>query len=367
MSETHMLVEVKNLQVQFDVRDGIVKAIDGANFVIKRGQTLGIIGESGCGKSMTAKAIMNMVPRPGKIVGGEIIYHRRLGGNGVSEHIEEVSITELDPDGDEIRKIRGGEIAMIFQEPMSSLTPVYSAGTHIWEAVSLHRLIPIQKVGSQMAGAIQEYRKVTKKEAREIAIDMLHKVGIPKPSERVDSFPHQLSGGQRQRVMIAVALSSEPTMLIADEPTTALDVSIEAQILDLMRELQETVEMTILFITHNLGVVAEMADEICVMYMGKIVERADVVSAFYEPKHPYTQALLQSIPKIAKKKTKGRLASIEGMVPDPFNLPSGCLFHPRCPQFKPGICDQRSPDWTTLGETQWVSCFLYQDGRSGQW
>ena len=367
MSETDTLVEVKNLQVQFDVRDGIVKAIDGANFNIKRGQTLGIIGESGCGKSMTAKAIMNMIPKPGKIVGGEIIYHRRVKGNGVSEHIEEVRITELDPDGDEIRRIRGGEIAMIFQEPMSSLTPVYSAGTHIWEAVSLHRLMPIRKVGSQMADAIQEYRKVTKKEAREIAIDMLHKVGIPKPNERVDSFPHQLSGGQRQRVMIAVALSSQPTMLIADEPTTALDVSIEAQILDIMRELQDEVDMTILFITHNLGVVAEMADEICVMYMGKIVERADVVSAFYEPKHPYTQALLQSIPKIGKKKIEGRLASIEGMVPDPFDLPSGCLFHPRCPQFKSGICNKSSPDWTTLSENQWVSCFLYQDGRSGQW
>jgi len=350
MGETDTLIEVKNLKVQFDVRDGIVKAVDGANFIIKRGQTLGIIGESGCGKSMTAKAIMNMVPKPGKIVEGEIIYHRKLGGNGVSEHIEKVKINELDPDGDEIRRIRGGEIAMIFQEPMSSLTPVFSAGTHIREAVSLHRLIPIKKLGTQMEDAIQQYRKVTKQEAREIAIDMLQKVGIPKPHERVDSYPHQLSGGQR-----------------ADEPTTALDVSIEAQILDLMRELQETVDMTILFITHNLGVVAEMADEICVMYMGKIVERADVVSVFYEPKHPYTQALLQSIPKIGKKKIEGRLASIEGMVPDPFELPPGCLFHPRCPQFKPGICDKSDPAWTKLGEQQWVSCFLYQDGRAGEW
>jgi peptide/nickel transport system ATP-binding protein len=367
MSEKDTLIEVNNLKVQFDVRDGIVKAVDGANFNIKRGQTLGVIGESGCGKSMTAKAIMNMIPKPGKVVGGEIIYHRRLEGNGVSEHIEEVKITELDPDGDEIRRIRGGEIAMIFQEPMSSLTPVYSAGTHIREAVSLHRLLPIQKVGSRMADAIQEYRKVTKQEAREIAIEMLQKVGIPKPEQRVDSYPHQLSGGQRQRVMIAIALSSRPTMLIADEPTTALDVSIEAQILDIMRELQETVDMTILFITHNLGVVAEMADEICVMYMGKIVERADVVSLFYEPQHPYAQALLQSIPKIGKKKIEGRLASIEGMVPDPFGLPTGCLFHPRCPQFKSGICDKGDPAWTNLGEQKWVSCFLYQDGRTGEW
>ena len=366
MSEKGTLIDVKNLKIQFDVRDGIVKAVDGANFNIKRGQTLGVIGESGCGKSMTAKAIMNMIPRPGKVVDGEVIYYRSMNGNGASEHIEEVRLTELDPDGDEIRSIRGGEIAMIFQEPMSSLTPVFTAGTHIWEAVSLHRLLP-QKLGTQMEDVIQEYRMVSKEEAREIAIDMLQKVGIPKPHERVDSYPHQLSGGQRQRVMIAIALSSQPRMLIADEPTTALDVSIEAQILDLMRELQETVDMTILFITHNLGVVAEMADEICVMYMGKIVERADVVSVFYEPKHPYAQALLESIPKIGQKSIQGRLASIEGMVPDPFELPPGCLFHPRCPQFKPGVCDQAEPAWTKFGEQKWVSCFLYEEGRTGEW
>ncbi len=359
MSDNSILVEVKNLKVQFDVRDGIVKAVDGAYFEIKRGHTLGVIGESGCGKSVTAKAIMNMVPKPGKIVDGEIIFHRRVDQNGTSEVIEEVHITDLDPDGDQIRAIRGGEIAMIFQEPMSSLTPVYSAGTHIREAVSLHRLMPVRKVGGQMAETIQAYRKVTKKEAREIAIEMLHKVGMPKPEQRVDSYPHQLSGGQRQRVMIAVALSSQPAMLIADEPTTALDVSIEAQILDLMRELQETVNMAILFITHNLGVVAEMADEICVMYMGKVVERANVVSVFYEPKHPYTQALLQSIPHIGKKSGE-RLASIEGMVPDPFDLPTGCLFHPRCPDFMPGRCDRSAPTWTQVVDGHWASCFLYE-------
>ncbi len=359
MSEKPLLVEIKNLKVQFDVRDGIVKAVDGASFEIRRGQTLGVIGESGCGKSITAKAIMQMVPRPGKIVEGEVIYHRRVQQNADGEVVEEVCVTDLDPDGDEIRKIRGGEIAMIFQEPMSSLTPVYSAGTHIREAVSLHRLIPFRKVGSQMAEPIRAHRKVTKQEARDIAIDMLRKVGIPKPEQRVDSYPHQLSGGQRQRVMIAVALSSEPAMLIADEPTTALDVSIEAQILDLMRELQETMDMTILFITHNLGVVAEMANEICVMYMGKVVERADVVSVFYEPKHPYTRALLQSIPHVGKKSSE-RLASIEGMVPDPFNLPTGCLFHPRCPEFMPGKCDRIVPGWKqVVGENHWVSCLLY--------
>ncbi len=359
MSDNATLIEVNNLKIQFDVRDGIVKAVDGATFEIKRGQTLGVIGESGCGKSITAKAIMQMVPRPGKIVAGEVIYHRRVEQNGDGEVVEEVCVTELDPDGEKIRKIRGGEIGMIFQEPMSSLTPVYTAGTHIWEGVRLHRLMPIRKVDAQMVEAIQAHRKVTKQEAREIAIEMLHKVGLPKPEQRVDSYPHQLSGGQRQRVMIAVALSCLPAMLIADEPTTALDVSIEAQILDIMRELQQTMDMAILFITHNLGVIAEMAEEICVMYMGKVVERADTVAVFYEPKHPYTRALLQSIPRIGKK-TGARLASIKGMVPDPFNLPTGCLFHPRCPEFMPGKCDRNVPGWKqVVGENHWVSCLLY--------
>ena len=359
MNENPMLVEVKNLKVQFDVRDGIIKAVDGATFEIRRGQTLGIIGESGCGKSVTARAILQMVPKPGKVVDGEVIYHRRVKSNG-SELIDTVRITELDPDGQEIRKIGGGEIGMIFQEPMSSLTPVYTAGAHIREAVSLHRLMPIRKVGSQMAEAIQAYRKVTKQEAREIAIEMLHKVGIPKPEQRVDSYPHQLSGGQRQRVMIAIALSCQPAMLIADEPTTALDVSIEAQILDIMRNLQETADMAILFITHNLGVIAEMAEEICVMYMGKVVERADIVTVFHEPKHPYTRELLKSIPHVGKK-TRQRLASIKGMVPDPFNLPSGCVFHPRCPDYMPGKCDRITPSWTQVGRNHWARCLLYEE------
>jgi oligopeptide/dipeptide ABC transporter ATP-binding protein len=359
MSEKPLLVEVKDLKVEFDVRDGIVRAVDGATFEIRRGQTIGIIGESGCGKSITAKAVMNMVPTPGKVVGGEILYYRPpRDGGGVSERTDTIRVTDLDPDGNEIRKIRGGEIAMIFQEPMSSLTPVYSAGHHIREAVNIHRLFPTQKVGDQMTDRIQQYRHITKEEAREIAVDMLRRVGIPKPEQRVDAYPHQLSGGQRQRVMIAIALSCEPTMLIADEPTTALDVSIEAQILDLMRELQETVDMAIMFITHNLGVVAEMAEEICVMYMGKVVERADTDTIFYDPKHPYTRALLRSIPRIGKK--IGRLATIEGMVPDPFDLPSGCLFHPRCPDFMPGKCDVAEPAFKKVGTRHHAACYLYE-------
>ena len=359
MNENPLLVEVKNLKVQFDVRDGIIKAVDGATFDIVRGRTLGVIGESGCGKSVTARAILRMVPKPGKVAGGEILYHRRVGSNG-SEMTDIVKINDLDPDGREIRKIRGGEIGMIFQEPMSSLTPVYTAGTHIREAVSLHRLMPIRKVEPQMVEAIRAHRKVTKEEAREIAIEMLHRVGLPKPEERVDSYPHQLSGGQRQRVMIAIALSCQPSMLIADEPTTALDVSIEAQILDIMRDLQETVDMAIMFITHNLGVVAEMAQDMVVMYMGKVVEKASTLEIFYEPQHPYTRALLKSIPHVGKK-SQERLSTIEGMVPDPFNLPQGCVFHPRCPEYMPGKCDRIVPSWTQVGEDHWARCLLYEE------
>lgn len=356
MAET--LLEINDVHVQFEVRAGTVHAVDGLTFSINRGGTLGVIGESGCGKSVTAKAVMQMVPKPGKITQGKVIYHRR-DKYDPSKPIETINITSLDPDGDAIRQIRGGEFAMIFQEPMSCLTPVYTAGFHINEALAIHRLIP-QKVGTQMEQAIMQYRHVTKQESREIAIEMLHKVGLPKPEERVDSYPHQLSGGQRQRVMVAVALSCEPAMLVADEPTTALDVSIEAQILDLMRDLQDTVEMTIMFITHNLGVVAEMADDIVVMYMGKQVEKASTVKVFHEPKHPYTKALLESIPKVGKR-SSARLASIKGMVPDPFRLPSGCVFHPRCPSFMPGKCDKIVPKYKEVEQDHWVRCLLYEE------
>jgi len=357
---SELLVEIKDLRVEFDVRAGVVKAVDGLNFDIRRGQTMGVIGESGCGKSMTARAILQMIPKPGKITSGEILYYRPIRKDGVVEKVDVINITKTDPDGELIRQIRGGEIGMIFQEPMSSLTPVYTAGVHINEAVSLHRLIPVKKIGDQITENIMSHRKITKQEGREIAIDMLQKVGIPKPQQRVDSYPHQLSGGQRQRVMVAVALSCEPLMLIADEPTTALDVSIEAQILDLMRGLQESVNMAIMFITHNLGVIAEMADEITVMYMGKQVERAKAVDLFYDAKHPYTRALLKSIPKVGRK-TSERLLSIEGMVPDPFNLPTGCVFHPRCPDFMPGKCDKIAPTSQKVGQDHWVSCLLYEE------
>ena len=350
-----VLVSIRNLRIRFDVRDGIVNAVDGANFTIRRGKTLGVIGESGCGKSMTAKAIMNMVPKPG-VMTGEVTLYKKHVENG-SQVVEEIRIDQLDKDGEEIRNIRGGMITMIFQEPMSSLTPVFTAGLHIMEAVKLHRFLPIESIGDTMTRNIQKKREVSPEEAREIAIDMLQKVGLPNAAQRVDSYPHQLSGGQRQRVMIAIALSTHPELLIADEPTTALDVSIEAQILDLMRELQETVDMAILFITHNMGVIAEMADEMVVMYMGKEVEEGSVVDIFENPKHPYTRLLLASIPEIGEKKRE--LATIKGMTPSPFNLPTGCVFHPRCPDFMPGKCDVVKPLLATVAKNQNARCLMY--------
>ena len=348
------LVTVKDLHVEFDVRDGIVHSVDGASFNIYRGQTLGIIGESGCGKSITAKAIMNMVPKPGKMRGEITFYQKSEDG----QIIDQVRLDQTDPDGEIIRKIRGGHIAMIFQEPMSSLTPVYSTGFHLMEAIKLHRFLPVETIGQQMTSNLQKKRKVTEEEARNIAIDMLRRVGIPNAAKRIDNYPHQLSGGQRQRVMIAIALSTSPDLLIADEPTTALDVSIEAQILDLMRDLQENANMAIMFITHNLGVIAEIADEVVVMYMGKEVERATTIELFENPKHPYTNALLGSIPNIGEK--KGKLETIAGMVPSPFNLPSGCVFHPRCPAFMPGKCDRVAPNYAEVSEDHWARCLLYE-------
>jgi peptide/nickel transport system ATP-binding protein len=353
------LVTVKDLHVDFDVRDGIVHAVDGASFTIYRGQTLGIIGESGCGKSITAKAIMNMVPKLGKMSGEITFYEKSSEGNGGI--INEIRLDQTDPDGEIIRKIRGGHIAMIFQEPMSSLTPVYSAGFHIMEAVHLHRFSSKETIGEEMGRNIAKKRGVSGAEAHKIAVDMLRRVGIPNADKRVNSYPHELSGGQRQRVMIAIALSTHPDLLIADEPTTALDVSIEAQILDLMRELQETSNMAIMFITHNLGVIAEIADEVVVMYMGKEVERASTVELFENPKHPYTNALLGSIPQIGEKKAE--LTTIEGMVPSPFSLPPGCVFHPRCPEFMPGKCDRVYPDYAEVENGHWARCLLYD----GSW
>jgi len=339
MNEDRLLLEVKNLRTYFFLDEGTVRAVDGADFEIGRGRTLGVVGESGCGKSVTAQSILRIVPPPGRIVEGEILFHRFLQGNGSSEVTQVVDLTALNPRGSEIRSIRGAEIAMVFQEPMTSLSPVHTIGNQIMEAITLHQ-------------------EVSKAEAREKALEMLERVGMPKPSQTVDSYPHQLSGGMRQRGMIAMALSCHPSLLIADEPTTALDVTTEAQILELMGDLQRELGMAIMYITHDLGVIAEMAEEVVVMYLGKVVERADVDSLFYHPQHPYMRALLKSIPRIGKK-SRQRLESIKGVVPDPYAIPRGCPFHPRCPDFIPGLCNREEGPWVQVGPGHWARCHLY--------
>lgn len=343
MTTDDILVEVKDLKTYFMLHEGTVRAVDGATFSIRRGRTLGVVGESGCGKSVTSQSILRIVPPPGKIVSGQIIFHRNVKKDGGSVVEELIDLTTLDPDGEKIRRIRGKEISMIFQEPMTSFSPVHTIGEQIVEALLLH---------------------VTndKKEARERAIDMLNRVGMPQPSRTIDRYPHQLSGGMRQRAMIAMALSCQPSLLIADEPTTALDVTTEAQILELMKKLQADMGMAIMYITHNLGVIAEMADEVVVMYLGKEVELADVASLFDAPKHPYTRALLRSIPRVGRK-SRTRLESIEGMVPDPYSIPAGCPFHTRCKEVLPDICPVKEPPFVQVGPNQWTRCWLYAKGQ----
>jgi oligopeptide/dipeptide ABC transporter ATP-binding protein len=324
---TNTLIELRDLKTYFYTEDGVVKAVDGVSFSIERQKTLGVVGESGCGKSVTALSIMGLVPQPpGKIVGGSIVYWR----NG-----QPIELTKLDPKGKEYRSIRGNEIAMIFQEPMTSLNPVYTIGNQIMEAIMLH-----QRVG--------------KREARARAIEMLRAVGIPSPEQRVDEYPHQLSGGMRQRAMIAMALSCNPHLLIADEPTTALDVTIQAQILDLIRKLQREFHMALMMITHNLGVIAEMADDVVIMYMGKVVEEAPVRQIYRTPTHPYTIGLMESIPALTRKKE--RLKPIKGMVPDPYNLPKGCPFEPRCPEAME-ICREQMPPLREIRPQHRVACW----------
>jgi len=332
------LLSVRNLKTYFPQDEGTVKAVDGASFDLFPGRTLGIVGESGCGKSITARSILRIIDRPGRIVEGTILFRRRKARDGARAD-EVVDLTQLDPNGQDMRAIRGAEIALVFQEPMSSFSPVHTVGDQIIEAIMLHQ-------------------QVSRREARHKAIDMLRQVGIPLPEQRIDQLSNQLSGGLRQRAMIAMALACHPTLLIADEPTTALDVTTQAQILDLMRRLQREYGMAIMLITHDLGVIAEMADEVVVMYLGRVVEHALVDEIFYAPKHPYTQALLRSIPRL-RSKSRERLASITGSVPHPYNRPAGCPFHPRCSSFMPGICDQREPTLQEVSEQHVVSCFLY--------
>jgi oligopeptide/dipeptide ABC transporter ATP-binding protein len=336
-----VLLEVKDLKTYFMLDEGVVRAVDGVDFTIYRGKTLCVVGESGCGKSVTARAILRIVPRPGKIVDGQILYHRSQGENTQREDV--VDLAKLPETGREIREIRGAEISMIFQEPMTSFSPVYTIGNQIMEGILLHQ-------------------KVDKERARELAIEMLRHCGLPRAERVIDQYPWELSGGMRQRAMIARALVCRPSLLIADEPTTALDVTTETQILELMKRLQEELGMALMFITHDLGVVAEMADEVIVMYLGKVVEQADVVSLFHNPKHPYTQALLRSIPTISKERRR-RLDTIEGMVPDPFNKPKGCPFHPRCRHMIPGVCNVQEPPLIQDEKGHLVRCVLYAEGN----
>ncbi|MEW6231886.1 MAG: ABC transporter ATP-binding protein [Chloroflexota bacterium] len=308
------LLKIEGLKTWFYTLDGVVRAVDGVSLEIEPGKTLGLVGESGCGKSVTAHSILRLLPaKIARIVDGRILFRRREGG-------EIVDLTTVDPQGDLIRSIRGNEIAMVFQEPMTSLSPVHTVGNQIIEAIQLHR-----RMGAN--------------EARQHAIETLKAVGIGMAEELIDEYPHRLSGGQRQRAMIAMALSCNPTLLIADEPTTALDVTIQAQILDLMKSLQEKFHMSILMITHNLGVIAEMADRVAVMYMGKVVESGDVRAIFDQPVHPYTVGLLQSVPRMGSQ-IKRRLMPIPGSVPDPFSVQAGCAFRIRCPVAKVGDCKE---------------------------
>jgi oligopeptide/dipeptide ABC transporter ATP-binding protein len=323
------LLEVRGLKTYFYTEDGVVKAVDGVDFAIERQKTLGVVGESGCGKSQTALSIMGLIPMPpGRIVEGQILYHRDSRA---------VELTKLNPKGREYRSLRGNEMAMIFQEPMTSLNPVYTIGNQIMEAIMLHQ-------------------KKKKRQAHELAIEMLRRVGIPLPEQRVDEYPHQLSGGMRQRAMIAMALSCNPTLLIADEPTTALDVTIQAQILELMKKLQQDFHTAILMITHNLGVIAETSDDVVVMYLGKVMEHAPAPLVFHDPKHPYTQGLMESIPALTHKKE--RLKPIKGSVPDPFNIPKGCPFAPRCPHVME-ICNREMPPLKEVAPEHKAACWLY--------
>ena len=323
MSESteEYLLEIKDLRTYFNTDDGVAKAVDGVNYAIKPGETLGVVGESGCGKSVTAMSVMRLIPMPpGEIVGGEI----RFQGRNL-----------LDLSEAEMRKIRGNEISVIFQEPMTSLNPVFKVGQQIGEALILHQ-------------------KLSKQEARQRTIELLEKVGIPDPSKRIDEYPHQMSGGMKQRVMIAMALACGPALLIADEPTTALDVTIQAQILDLLKDLQREEGMAILMITHDLGVIAESADHVVVMYAGKVVEYAPVEELFESPRHPYTIGLFRSLPVVGEEKAE--LEVIKGNVPNPLEFPTGCKFWPRCPHAAEK-CRTEEPSLEEIGTEHTVSCW----------
>jgi len=338
-TETQPLLSVRDLKTYFFMDEGVVKAVDGVTFDVNAGQVFGIVGESGCGKSVTMKAVLRIVEPPGRIVNGEILLRRgrQNGSNGG----EVIDLVKFGANSKEMRSIRGAEIALIPQEPMAAFSPVHTVGNQLIEAIMLHR-------------------PVDHREARKIALQMFKDVGIPIPEQRLDEYSWQLSGGLRQRAIIAMALSCNPRLLIADEPTTAVDVTTQAQVLRLLRNLQEQRNAAIIFITHDLGVIAQMASYVMVMYLGLVMEQGPVDEIFHWPQHPYTQALLRSIPSV-NSTPHVSLPTISGSIPHPFNKPKGCPFHPRCVKAMPGKCDTRTPALLPVGEKQSASCFLYHD------
>jgi len=326
------VLDIKNLKTYFFLEESTVRALDGVNLSLMPRTTLGVVGESGCGKSIMAMSVMRLIQSPpGKIVEGEINLYRKGEGKAID-------IAQLDPRGAEMRHIRGGEIAIVFQEPMTSLNPLYTVGDQIAESVMLHQ-------------------KLNKNAALDRAFEMLSRVQISAPKQRMKEYPHQLSGGMRQRVMIALALSCNPSILIADEPTTALDVTVQAQILDLMNQLQADFDSSIILITHNLGVVSQMAREVAVMYLGKVVEHAETRDLFHDPLHPYTLGLLNSVPVLGRKGKKV-LVPIKGMVPTPTDIISGCPFEPRCPRAMQ-ICHEKQPSLREVRPGHMAACWLY--------
>ena len=325
------ILSVRDLHTHFFPNEGVVRAVDGTSFDLFPGRTLGIVGESGCGKSVTARSILRIVERPGRIISGEIILRRADGRT--------VDLVSLPSDGAEMRAIRGGEIGLVFQEPMSSLSAFHTVGNQLIEAIRLHSTL-------------------SKRAARARAIELLAMVGIPRASQRVDAYSFELSGGLRQRVMIALALAAEPRILIADEPTTALDVTTQAQILELIRRLQKERGLAVILITHDMGVIAEMTDDVVVMYLGHEAEKGPVDAIFHAPRHPYTRALLRSIPSVLAE-PRARLATIAGSIPHPYARPTGCPIHPRCPDAIPGVCEKSFPEELAIAERHDVACHLY--------
>ena len=327
------VLEIEDLRVSFYTEEGEVRAVDGVSFSIPRGSIVGLVGESGCGKSVTSYSVLRLIQSPGEIKGGSIRFRPNNG--------DPIEITDLDEEDDALYHLRGGAISMIFQEPMTALSPVHTIGDQIGEAIMLHG-------------------EHSEEQAKEIAAEMLDKVGIPNPRSRLDQYPFEMSGGMRQRVVIAMALACAPEVLIADEPTTALDVTIQAQIIRLIKSLQQDLGTSTLLITHDLGVVAQLVDHIAVMYLGRIVEQGDVRTVMKDPRHPYTMGLLESLPGLALEKQ--RLPSIKGSVPSLAERPPGCPFHPRCPHAEPGVCDRGEPPaLDQIGAGRSVACLRHAE------